>query len=93
MLKAEIPKHLQTDDWKRLPKPGGRLIDLTRTTLFEIIQDPESGVRSAVIRKPGRVRGIRLIYMPSLYAYLNRLAGIEDSPVAADTEEATAWIQ
>jgi hypothetical protein len=77
MLKADIPKHLQTDDWHRMPKPGERLAGLTRTTWFEIIQDPQSGVRSAVIRKPGRVRGIRLIFMPSAFAYLNRLAGME----------------
>jgi hypothetical protein len=79
MVNAPIPKHLQTDDWKRLPKPGDRLMDMTRSTLYEIIQDPDSGVRSAVIRKAGRTRGIRLIWMPSLYSYLNRLAGLEES--------------
>jgi len=78
MLKVDIPKHLHTDDWNRMPKPGQRLMGLTRTTLLEITQDPQSGVRSAVIRKPGRVRGIRLVFMPSLFAYLNRLAGLEE---------------
>jgi hypothetical protein len=84
MTKLEVPEHLQTLDWNRLPKPGQRVMGMTRTTLLEIVQDPESGVRSAVIRKPGRIRGIRLIYMPSLFAYLNRLAGME---VAGGTEE------
>jgi hypothetical protein len=78
MLKVEIPKHLQTAEWARMPKPGQRENGLTRTTLLEIIQDPQSGVKSAVIRKPGRTRGIRLIYLPSLYAYLSRLAGMEE---------------
>jgi len=77
MLKIDIPKHLQTEDWQRMPKPGQRMMNLTRSTLLEIIQDPNSGVRSAVIRKPGRTRGIRLIFMPSLLAYFNRLAGLE----------------
>ena len=77
MLKVEIPRHLQTAEWARMPKPGQRLMDLTRSTLLEIIQDPQSGVRSAVIRRPGRTRGIRLIYMPSLFAYFNWLAGLE----------------
>jgi hypothetical protein len=76
MRKVEIPKHLQTADWARMPKPGQRLMDLTRTTLLEIVQDPASGVRSAVIRKPGRTRGIRLIFLPSLFAYFERLAGV-----------------
>jgi hypothetical protein len=57
MLKVEIPKHLQTADWARMPKTSQRLMNLTRSTLLEIIQDPHSGVRSAVIRKPGRTRG------------------------------------
>ena len=77
MLKVEIPKHLQTADWARMPKPGDRLNGLTRSTLLEIVQDPASGVRSAVIRKPGRTRGIRLIFLPSLFAYFERLAGVE----------------
>src|SRR5258705_5763611 len=77
MVKVEIPEHLRTVDWERVPKPGLRLMGLTRTTLLEVIKDPQSEVRSAVIRKPGRARGIRLIYMPSLFAYLHRLAGLE----------------
>jgi hypothetical protein len=77
MLKVETPKHLRTEDWARLPKPGGRLMGLTRTTILEIIQDPQADVRSAVIRKPGRVRGIRLVFMPSLLAHLSRLAGMD----------------
>jgi len=84
MVKVEVPKHLQTEDWIRLPKPGNRLpgLELTRSTILEMIQDPGSGVRSAVIRRPGRTRGIRLVYMPSLFAYLHRLAGLE----AAESE-------
>jgi len=70
-------QHLQTVEWARMPKPGQRLMDLTRSTLLEIIQDPQSGVRSAVIRKPGRTRGIRLIFLPSLFAYFERLAAVE----------------
>ena len=74
MVKVKIPRHLQTDDWGRLPKPGERLMGLSRTTLLEIIQDPKTEVKSAVIRKPGRVRGIRLIFLPSLLTYFERLA-------------------
>ncbi len=86
MLKVEIPKHLQSADWQRMPRPGGRLNGLTRSTLLEIIQDPQSGVRSAVIRKPGRTRGIRLIFMPSLLAYFERLAEVASNE---DSEQST----
>jgi len=76
MLKVKIPQHMQGADWARMPKPGDRLNQLTRTTLLEIIQDPTSGVQSAVIRRPGKTRGIRMIFLPSLYAYFERLAGV-----------------
>jgi hypothetical protein len=78
MVKVEIPPHLREQGgWGRLPKPGQRRDGLSRTTLLEIIQDPRSGVKSVVIRKPGAIRGIRLIYLPSLHEYLGRLADLQ----------------
>jgi hypothetical protein len=77
---VKIPQHLSSDDWVRLPKPGDRFMELTRSTLLEIVTNPKSGVKSAVIRsKPERQRGIRLIYLPSLLAYFERLADEEKS--------------
>jgi hypothetical protein len=61
-----------TEDWGRLPKPKDRLWGLSRTTLLEL---SNAGlIRTVVIKKPGAIKGIRLIYMPSLRAYLERLA-------------------
>jgi hypothetical protein len=77
MLKPEIPKHMQGEEWIRLPKPGQRFMGLTRSTLLEIVLDPESGVPSAVIRKRHAQRGIRLIHRPSLVKYFHRLASLE----------------
>ena len=77
MTEPKLLELLEGDDWQRMPKPGQRLLGMTRTTHLEIINDPESGVKSAVIRKPGRMRGIRLIYMPSLLSYLEKLAAAE----------------
>ena len=59
-----------TDDWERMPKPKGRLLGLSRTTLLELAERRE--IKIANIRKPGSVKGIRLIYMPSLRAFLER---------------------
>jgi hypothetical protein len=64
--KPPIPSH--GEDWVRMPKPRERLWGLSRTTLLELIQLGE--IKSALIRKPGSLRGIRLIYTPSLRAYL-----------------------
>jgi hypothetical protein len=75
MLKTEIPSHLEGEPWRRMPKPKERLSGLSRTTLLEL---SEAGlIRTVAIRKPGAIKGIRLVYMPSLLAYLNRLAGVK----------------
>jgi hypothetical protein len=72
MVNVSIPEHLRGVEWQRLPKPKERLYGMSRTTLFELI---ESGkIRSVVIRKPGAIRGIRLLFMPSLTQYLDSLS-------------------
>ncbi len=58
-----------------MPKPRERLWGLSRTTLLELIQLGE--IKSALIRKPGSMKGIRLVYMPSLSTYL---AGCVEEP-------------
>jgi hypothetical protein len=90
MLKPEIPKQFQNEEWIHLPKPSQRLMGLTRTTLLEIVLDPESRVPSAVIRKKHAQRGIRLIHRPSLMAHFRRLASLE---VATNPAEITTPIQ
>jgi hypothetical protein len=64
-----------TDEWARMPTPKGRLCGLSRTTLLELRR--LGHIKMAVIRKPGAVKGIRLIYLPSLYGYLDDLAKAE----------------
>lgn len=72
MFKAEIPAYLQGESWARMPKPKDRLCGLSRTTLLEL---SEAGlIRTVAIRKPHAVKGIRLVYMPSLLAYLDSLS-------------------
>jgi hypothetical protein len=77
MAKIEIPAHLQGKEWERMPKPGrpgqggGRLMGLSRTTLLEL---SNAGlIRTVAVRKPGKLKGIRLVFMPSLYSYLDSL--------------------
>ncbi len=68
MVKVVIPKQFSGDAWARMPRPKERLWGLSRTTLLELVELGE--IKSAVIRKPGSQKGIRLIYMPSLNSYL-----------------------
>lgn len=60
------------EEWGRLPKPRARFNGLSRTTLLEACE--RGDIRSCVIKKRNAIRGIRLIYLPSLYEYLERLA-------------------
>jgi hypothetical protein len=75
MLKTKIPAHFSANDWKRLPKPRERLCDLSRTTLLELHERGE--ITIAALRKPGAQKAIRLVFMPSLFTYLNSC--VEDS--------------
>jgi|SRR6516164_9763527 hypothetical protein len=87
----EIPPHFQDTDWARMPaagrpgKPGGRLRGLSRTTLVEL--DERGLIKVAAIRKPGALKAIRLIYMPSLDSYLRSLVS-ESIPEQIPAESA-----
>ena len=61
---------IDTGEWVRLPKPRERFHGLARTTLLELC---DRGLVKSAYVKPRRhsVRGIRLIYLPSLLAYLH----------------------
>lgn len=68
---------LETPVWIRLPKVGSRdpMTGLCRSTLnFLVLPTRENNyrppVRSRVLRQKGRVRGIRLIMVESLLAYI-----------------------
>jgi hypothetical protein len=68
VMKPELSK---SEDWVRMPKPKQRLCGLSRTTILEL---SEAGfVRTVALRKPGAIKGIRLVFMPSLLDYLNSL--------------------
>jgi hypothetical protein len=64
--------------WVRMPKPKARLMGLSRTTILELIE--EGAVKSVVIRKRHALRGIRLIFLPSLLEHLDRLHEEQHNP-------------
>jgi hypothetical protein len=68
VIKVEIPQHLLTEEWARLPKPGERREGLSRTTLLEL--HAAGDIKIAAVRKPGSQKAIRLVHLPSLKAYL-----------------------
>jgi hypothetical protein len=67
-------------EWIRLPKSGERcaLTGLSRSALNELIlpspaNNYDPPVKSVSLRKPGQIRGIRLIHAASLSVYLESL--------------------
>jgi hypothetical protein len=78
--------HNERPEWVRLPKPGQRCphTGLSRTTLNELVVSCPANnylppVKSAVIKKRGAMRGIRLISYDSLTAYLGNLCESQTS--------------
>lgn len=67
---AETP-HGTEFDWVRLPKPGESMYGLTRSYLYLLCT--RQTVRSITIRQPHNKRGVRLIYRPSIHAFLSSL--------------------
>lgn len=57
----------------RLPKPGTQCphTGLTRSVMFNLCQD--GLVASKTLRRPGKIRGTRLIVFESLISYLSKL--------------------
>jgi hypothetical protein len=69
------PKSLaETEIWVRMPGNREKLEGLSRATLYKVIQDKRRGVVSISLKEPGTERGIRLLGLRSLRAYLTRLA-------------------
>lgn len=72
-------------EWVRLPKPGRRCIytGLSRSTLNELAIPCEANnflppVKSAVIKKRGAMRGIRLVSYNSLMAHIETLCTTDE---------------
>ena len=67
--------------WARLPRAGERLESMSRSYLYELIQ--ANKIRSHVIKKPHAVKGIRLIYLPSLREFIESQVNEAPPEVAA----------
>ena len=57
--------------WIRLPTKGHcPHTGLSRAAFYELIKANQ--IKSACLKKPGALRGIRLVWLPSVMAYLER---------------------
>jgi hypothetical protein len=78
------------DAWIRGPHPKGRCpyTGLARTTLFQLVKRSRGKIKTVFLKKPGAIRGIRLIHLGSLQNYLNSLAETQlDTSSVAEAQE------
>ncbi len=61
----------QDSDWVRLPKPGCSLCGMTRSYLYQLCASGK--IRSVTIRQKNNARGVRLVFRPSIDAFLAEL--------------------
>ena len=61
--------------WDRLPNKG-YYYGMSRPYIYQLMHGGK--VKTALIKQPGRVRGIRLVWRPSVLAYIesNVVAGV-----------------
>ena len=77
LTETETPAPIGEDTypakWIRLPTRGHcPHTGLSRAFYYELIKD--NRIRTASLKKPGALRGTRLVWLPSVMAYLDRFA-------------------
>jgi hypothetical protein len=92
LLAAFQPANLATPEWMRLPAPRARclLTGLSRTGLNEAIERGE--IRAITVRQPGATRGVKLVNVASVRAWLTRLDA-EQNTLARETCEASSDVE
>lgn len=68
---CDKPLKISNERWIRMPKKGYcDWCGLSRSHLFGLIS--EGKVRSVSLKKPGNMRGVRLVWLPSVFEYIEQ---------------------
>jgi len=68
-------------EWARITGAAQR-IGIRTSRFYELIAESNGASRTCVLRSPDAERGPRLIYMPSVFAYLDRVAAEQEQAAA-----------
>lgn len=67
---------LPTERWVRLPTRGVcPYTGLTRSGLYRLIADGK--IKSASLKRPGQIRGVRLLWLPSVMSEIERHVDVQ----------------
>lgn len=70
---AETTLDIGTARWIRIPRRGHcPHTGLSRTMLSRLIRSNK--IRTASLKRPGTIRGARLVWLPSVMAYIDKFA-------------------
>lgn len=59
-------------EWARIKEAAAR-VGLKQTRFYELLEESNGAIRTCVLKSPGAERGPRLIFMPSVFAYLDKV--------------------
>src|SRR5258708_1380712 len=65
---AESRAIAHEDEWVRMPRPGCYLLGLGRTYLFQLYR--RGKIKTVSLREPGKQRGVRLVFLPSVRSFI-----------------------
>jgi hypothetical protein len=60
-------------EWARVQEAAER-IGVKRARFYELLDEAKGAIKTCVLKSPGAERGARLIYLPSLFNYLEKLS-------------------
>ena len=71
-------KSTQPPVWIRLNE-AAKIVGLCRSRFYELLKEAAGGIKTISLKSPGTERGARLVHLPSLLAYFNKLAAAEQA--------------
>ena len=70
-MKTSETETTKTERWIRIPAKGTEpTTGLHRSFIYELVK--AGSIRTASIRKPSALKGVRLVWLPSLLAFIER---------------------
>jgi len=51
-----------------------KIVGIQKTRTYELLNEANGRIKTLVLKSPGAKKGARLIYLPSLFTYLEQLA-------------------
>jgi hypothetical protein len=72
-IKEEAREEDFRPEWARVREAAER-IGIKESRFYELLNEAKGAIRTCVLKTPGAERGARLIYLPSLFIYLENLA-------------------